>query len=131
MRKSLSSLPKQNSLKETLAKNGLTKQDTTTTSFAGLKIITANDRDFVHVIEAEENEEDSKEESGIKTNDDKDCNPFEEIDDFVGISKQQDIPGKPKMFDMGDDIHNLCDTPEVLVEKEEEKDALADLPVRS
>ena len=131
MRKSLSSLPKQNSLKETLAKNGLTKQDTTTTSFAGLKIITANDRDFVHVIEAEENEEDSKEESGIKTNDDKDCNPFEEIDDFVGISKQQDIPGKPKMFDMGDDIHNLCDTPEVLNEKEEQKDALADLPERS
>ena len=131
MRKSLSSLPKQNSLKETLAKNGLTKQDTTTTSFAGLKIITANDRDFVHVIEAEENEEDSKEESGIKTNDDKDCNPFEEIDDFVGISKQQDILGKPKMFDMGDDIHNLCDTPEVLNEKEEQKDALADLPERS
>ena len=104
-----------------MAKNGLTQKDSfTTTSFAGLKIITANDRDFVHVIE--ENEEDSKEESGIKSGDeDLNLNPFEELDDFVGITKQNpiDFESKPKLFDMGDDIHNLCDTPEPKLEKDE------------
>ena len=75
MRKSLSSIPKMNSLKETLESNGLTKQDTTTTSFAGLKIITANDRDVVHIIE--ENEEDSKNESSLlKKDEDDNINPF-------------------------------------------------------
>ena len=110
----------------------------------------------------EENEEDSKEESGIKSGDDDlNLNPFEELDDFVGITKQKpiDFESKPKLFDMGDDIHNLCDTPEPKFEKDEiendikeaniipvketanilkksveikkEKDALADVPIRS
>jgi hypothetical protein len=36
----------------------------------------------------EENDEDSKEESGIKSGDeDLNLNPFEELDDFVGITK--------------------------------------------
>lgn len=105
----MSSMSKQNSLKQayqTLEKHGIDKQNTVTTSFAGLKIISANDRDFTHVIE-ENDEPESGEESGLRKKEDNNCNPFEEIDDFIGLQEK-----KPKMFDMGDDIHNLIDTPE-------------------
>lgn len=87
MRKSLSSMSKQNSLKqayETLEKHGIDKQNTVTTSFAGLKIISANDRDFTHIIE-ENDEPESGEDSALKKEEDNDCNPFAEIDDFIGI----------------------------------------------
>jgi hypothetical protein len=117
MRKSLSSISKHNSLKQTyqtFEKHGIEKQNTVTTTFAGLKIISANDRDFTHVIE--ENEEpESGEESAFKKEDDDNCDPFYEIDNFVGVSsKKEQRPKKeerPKLFDMGDDIHNLCDSP--------------------
>tara|TARA_B110000285_G_scaffold234376_1_gene311105 strand:- start:1170 stop:1415 length:246 start_codon:yes stop_codon:yes gene_type:complete len=78
MRKSLSSISKHNSLKQTyqtFEKHGIEKQNTVTTTFAGLRIISANDRDFTHVIE--ENEEpESGEESAFKKEDDDNCDPF-------------------------------------------------------
>ena len=127
-------MSKQSSLKQayqTLERHGLDKQNTVTTTFAGLKIISANDRDFTHVIE--ENEEpESGEDSGLGKEDDKDCNPFAEIDDFIGLDSKKD--NKTKMFDMGDDIHNLCDTPGPPTKASHEtihKDALPDLPMQS
>lgn len=82
----------------------------------------------MHIIE--ENDEDSKEETVLKTEENGNLNPFSEIDDFIGIKKDPKLE-RPKLFDMGDDIHNLCDTPEIEKEKEELKDALADIPIRS
>ena len=38
-------------------------------------------------------------------------NSFKEIDEFVGLGKNEDS-NKQKLFDIGDDIHNLCDVSE-------------------
>ena len=116
-------MSKHNSLKQTyqtLEKHGIDKQNTVTTTFAGLKIITANDRDFTHVIEENEEPESGEDSAFIdkykKDQDDDNCDPFQEIDDFLGVgslvqnNKQKEE--RPKLFDMGDDIHNLCDSPQ-------------------
>ena len=43
-------------------------------------------------------------EEKMNEDNDDDINPFQEIDDFVGI-------GKNTNCDLGDDIHNLVDSP--------------------
>jgi len=44
-------------------------------------------------------------EEKMNEDNDDDINPFQEIDDFVGI-------GKNTNCDLGDDIHNLVDSPQ-------------------
>lgn len=77
------------------------------TTFAGVKIV-VDKNDKVDVIE-EQSEESLRRADSIGSN----LNPFQEIDDFVGLGKTEE-PLQPKIEInnlLDDDIDNLVDSP--------------------
>jgi len=70
------------------------------TKFAGLKIVVGSENEKVDVIQEIDGDESLRRDNSLGSN----LNPFQEIDDFVGLGKQNKIMEN-------DDIHNLLDDP--------------------